>query len=175
MPKGDNSVVINLTTELKIFIDNNKGDLERSFYIALAYLEKNKDAFIEKYGKQCYEDHVKRYSRTAIEMRNDKQKRKEEWIKRREEELDLKRKELDVKKANSQTYGSIIESKEEERKEEKLSEIEDLKQEIAKNEDNYKKVQNAQSKEFFKKKVEELKQKLSELQQEPQKEGETTK
>jgi hypothetical protein len=97
MPTGDNKVTINLTTEVKIFVDKRKGDLERSFYLALEYLKQHKDEFIAEYGQQSYEDHVKRYSRTAVELKNAHYAKKKETLEAKRRELELREKELAVK------------------------------------------------------------------------------
>ena len=104
MPKGDNKCVINLTTELKLFMDNKKGDLERSFHCVLAYLEKYQADFVSKYGQECYDEHIKRYSRTAIELRNEAAKRNKEFIERKKLELELREKELAIKTKNAENF-----------------------------------------------------------------------
>ncbi|MGA3110588.1 MAG: hypothetical protein ABSE15_00965 [Candidatus Bathyarchaeia archaeon] len=97
MPKGDNKTVINFTTELKQFADSNKGDLERSFHVALTYLAHYKDEFIAKYGQECYDAHVKRYGIPAIELRNNSVQRKKESLALKRRELELREKELELK------------------------------------------------------------------------------
>lgn len=97
MPKGDNKTVINFTTELKQFADSNKGDLERSFHVALTYLAHYKEEFIAKYGQECYDAHVKRYSIPAIELRNNSVQRKKESLALKRRELELREKELELK------------------------------------------------------------------------------
>lgn len=105
MPTGDNKVIINLTTELKIFVDKRKGDLERSFYLALEYLKQHKDEFIAEYGQQSFDEHVKRYSRSAVELKNAHYAKKKEVFEAKKRELELREKELAIKSnfLNAQT------------------------------------------------------------------------
>ena len=104
MPKGDNKLVLNCTTELKQFMDSKKGDLERSFHCALIYLEKYKEEFIAKYGQECYDGHVKRYSIPAVELRNKANQKKQEALELKRRELDLREKELAIKIRNAENF-----------------------------------------------------------------------
>jgi hypothetical protein len=109
MPKGDNAITLNLTTELKIFIDKRKNDLHGSFYVISEFLQQHKNEFIKEYGEQVFNDHVKRYSKTAIQLRNEKLERDQKEIEKQElevkikkESLRLKAKELKIRKVNSE-------------------------------------------------------------------------
>jgi len=104
MPRGDNSVVINLTTELKVFIDKHKGDLERSFYIISEFLCFHAREFIKDYGEQAYETHMDRYTKTAIQLRNEAQLEQRAELERKQKELELKERELNLKEQNANSY-----------------------------------------------------------------------
>jgi chromosome segregation ATPase len=97
MPTGDNKVNLNCTTELKQFIDGKKGDLYPSFHMALAYLEHYKTEFIAKYGEQVYNEHVARYSISAVKVRDASNQKKLERIAEKRRELDIREKELELK------------------------------------------------------------------------------
>lgn len=113
MPKGDNKTVINFTTELKQFADSKKGDLERSFHVALTYLDHYKDEFIEKYGQECYNAHVKRYSIPATELRDNSIKRKKENLAMKKRELELREKELAIKSKFLEAETTVMNDKHE--------------------------------------------------------------
>jgi len=174
MPKGDNKCVINLTTELKLFMDAHKGDLERSFHACLAYLQVYRDEFIQKYGQECYDEHVKRYSRPATQLRDESRERKA----KAKESLERK---LRIMELNAQKYAEQtevvkekleIDLKAEAQKElvnfrfengDALREIENLKPRIKSYEELLPKQLNAEIRERMTKSYEEAKARLKEL------------
>jgi hypothetical protein len=120
MPKGDNKVTINFTTEMKQFGDGMKGDLYLSFYTALCFLQQNKEEFIAKYGQECYEAHIKRFSRPAIEVRNDSAQRKKDALVLKRRELEVREKELEIKSKFLQAETTVMNDKHQTKEEEKL-------------------------------------------------------
>lgn len=78
-------------------MDSKKGDLRASFHMAVTYLTFYKDEFIAKYGQECYDEHVKRYSVPAVEQTRLANIEKQKELAEKRRELDIREKELEVK------------------------------------------------------------------------------
>jgi hypothetical protein len=97
MPRGENKVVLDCTTELIQFMDSHKGDLRASFHMALTYLQYYKDEFVAKYGQQSYDEHIKRYSVSAVEQTRLANLEKQKEIEEKRRELDIREQEVKIK------------------------------------------------------------------------------
>ncbi len=105
-----NNIRISATSELLDYIrsrPNPKG-LPAFQVVARDFLQLHKEGFVKMHGQECFDEHMKRYSRTTTEMKRDKlerekkrQKKREESNELRREELELKERELSIREANS--------------------------------------------------------------------------
>lgn len=115
MPKGNkspvNNILIRATAELLELINSlpNPKGLPHFQIVARDFVEAHKKEFIAKFGKDVYEDHMKRYNRSPTELKNDRLEKDRKYLQKLEErkilkerELAIKEKELNIRKENSE-------------------------------------------------------------------------
>lgn len=119
MPRGDNKVTVNFTTEMKNILDRHRDDLYPAFFVAQIFLERYKDEFIAKYGQAKYDEQVARFSRPDVQVRNEATQRKKESLAQKRRELELREKELEVKNHFLEAETERMRDKHEETTEEK--------------------------------------------------------
>lgn len=98
--KGSNSARIALTLELLNIINEfaGKEDQNSGFWIMkrlLIHDKEFKEKIIQKYGNDTYETSLRRYSKTNLEQRRDKEMKKEATAMRKESDRKIKIWEID--------------------------------------------------------------------------------
>lgn len=96
MKKGHNSVVVACRLELINLIRTHAGkeDQNEGFWVIKRLLTKDsefKAEFIEKYGKDLYQETLEHYSKTNLEQRRERQLKQKIREKREEQRLEIER------------------------------------------------------------------------------------
>lgn len=108
--KPVNNITIRATAELLDFLRSlpNSNGIPFFNIIAGEFLSAHKDAFIEMFSQEIYDEHMTKYGRNASEMKKvklkrdkEKQKQIEERAKLKKKELEIKERELDIREQNS--------------------------------------------------------------------------
>jgi len=116
MPRGENTVRIHCSIELKQLIEKIKHmkgweKLHNDFVVARIVLIFGKEIFINDlgFGKEKYEKELARYNRTQNELRDENLKKKEKELREKEERLKFEREKLEVEKLKTEAYAKQVE------------------------------------------------------------------
>jgi hypothetical protein len=109
MTKGANTLTVQLTIEEQQFIEklqHEQGleDLYPSNFVILKVLFQYKDQFIEKYGKEVYQEKIDYRSRTRLQIKEEKDKKEEAKEILAERKLSLKEREEENQRLKNASY-----------------------------------------------------------------------